>query len=169
MAKKHKAPAASYVCQDKDQTMAAIRILGDTQRELTRIETELNDEIAAITDSRKTQIEALKTRIDSLVTGIQTWCEANRAELCKDGGKTANLITGEVSWRQRPPSVGVRSVDKVLETLRNLGLSRFIRTKDELNKEAVLADPKAVQGIAGITINSGIEDFAVVPFEQEVA
>ncbi|MDT4329774.1 host-nuclease inhibitor Gam family protein [Methylomonas sp. MV1] len=169
MAKKHKAPAASYVCQDKDQTMAAIRLLGDTQRELTRIETELNDEIAAMTDSRKGQIEALKTRIDSLVTGIQTWCEANRAELCKDGGKTANLITGEVSWRQRPPSVGVRSVDKVLETLRNLGLSRFIRTKDELNKEAVLADPKAVQGIAGITINSGIEDFAVVPFEREVA
>ncbi|MDT4328530.1 host-nuclease inhibitor Gam family protein [Methylomonas sp. MS20] len=169
MAKKHKAPAALYVCQDKDQTMAAIRQLGDTQRELTRVETELNDEIAAITDSRKTQIEALKTRIDALVTGIQTWCEANRAELCKDGGKTANLITGEVSWRQRPPSVGVRSVDKVLETLRNLGLSRFIRTKDELNKEAVLADPTAVSGIVGITINSGIEDFAVVPFEREVA
>lgn len=169
MAKKHKAPAASYVCQDKEQTMAAIRILGDTQRELTRIETELNDEIAAITDSRKTQIEALKTRIDSLLNGIQTWCEANRAELCKDGGKTANLITGEVSWRQRPPSVSIRAVDKVLETLKALKLDRFIRTKEEPNKEAMLADPKTVQGIAGITINTGMEDFAVVPFEQEVA
>lgn len=169
MAKKHKAAAASYVCQDKEQTMAAIKLLGDTQRELTRIETELNDEIAAITDSRKTAIEALKTRIDSLVTGIQTWCEANRAELCKDGGKTANLITGEVSWRQRPPSVSIRAVDKVLETLKALKLDRFIRTKEEPNKEAMLADPKTVQGIAGITINSGVEDFAVVPFEQEVA
>lgn len=169
MAKKHKAPAASYVCQDKEQTMAAIRILGDTQRELTRIETELNDEIAAITDSRKTQIEALKTRIDSLLNGIQTWCEANRAELCKDGGKTANLITGEVSWRQRPPSVSIRAVDKVLETLKALKLDRFIRTKEEPNKEAMLADPKTVQGIAGVTINTGVEDFAVVPFEQEVA
>jgi phage host-nuclease inhibitor protein Gam len=49
-----------------------------------------------------------------------------------------------------------------------LGLSRFIRSKDEINKEAILADPKAVSGIVGITINSGLEDFAVVPFEQEV-
>ena len=169
MAKKHKAPAASYVCQDKEQTMAAIKLLGDTQRELTRIETELNDEIAAITDSRKTQIEALKTRIDSLLNGIQTWCEANRAELCKDGGKTANLITGEVSWRQRPPSISIRAVDKVLETLKALKLDRFIRTKEEPNKEAMLADPKTVQGIAGVTINTGVEDFAVTPFEQEVA
>ncbi|WAR43610.1 host-nuclease inhibitor Gam family protein [Methylomonas rapida] len=169
MAKKHKAPAASFVCQSKEQTQIAIKLLGDTQRELIRIETEVNDEIAAITASRKDQIEALKSRVDSLVTGIQTWCEANRAELCKDGGKTANLITGEVSWRQRPPSVSIRAVDKVLETLKALKLERFIRTKEEPNKEAMLADPKTVQGIAGITINSGVEDFAVVPFEQEVA
>ncbi|TPQ28956.1 host-nuclease inhibitor Gam family protein [Methylomonas sp. EFPC3] len=169
MAKRIKAPAATYACQTKEQTQAAICELGLAQRELTRIETEINDEIAKITDSRKVHIEALKTKIDALLNGIQTWCEANRAELCKDGGKTANLITGEVSWRQRPPSVSVRAVDKVLETLRNLGLSRFIRTKDELNKEAVLAEPKAVQGIAGITINTGVEDFAVVPFEQDIA
>ncbi|MBS3954085.1 MAG: host-nuclease inhibitor Gam family protein [Methylomicrobium sp.] len=169
MAKKHKAQAVGYVCQDKEQTQLAIKLLGDTQRELTRIETELNDEIASITDRRKTQINALKTRIDSLLNGIQTWCEANRAELCKDGGKTANLITGEVSWRQRPPSVSIRAVDKVLETLKALKLDRFIRTKEEPNKEAMLADPKTVQGIAGVTINSGVEDFAVVPFEQEIA
>ncbi|MDO8941502.1 MAG: host-nuclease inhibitor Gam family protein [Methylicorpusculum sp.] len=169
MAKKHKAPAVGYVCQDKEQTQLAIKLLGDTQRELTRIETELNDEIATITDRRKTQINALKTRIDSLLNGIQTWCEANRAELCKDGGKTANLLTGEVSWRQRPPSVSIRAVDKVLETLKALKLTRFIRTKEEPNKDAMLADPETVQGIAGVTINKGVEDFAVVPFEQEIA
>lgn len=166
---RQKAPALVYACQNKEQTMEAIRTLGDTQRELTRIETEMNDAIAEITSARKTDIEALKTRIEALLTGVQTWCEANRADLCKGGVKTANLITGEVSWRQRPPSVGIRSVDKVLETLRNLKLDRFIRSKEEPNKEAMLADPHAVSGIAGITINSGVEDFAVTPFEQEVA
>lgn len=166
---RQKAPALAYACQTKEQTMEAIRTLGDSQRELTRIETEMNDQIAEITSARKSEIEALKTRIEALVTGVQTWCEANRADLCKNGSKTANLITGEVSWRQRPPSVSIRAVDKVLETLRNLGLDRFIRSKEEPNKEAMLADPKTVQGIAGITINTGLEDFAVVPFEQEVA
>lgn len=166
--KRQKAPALAYACQTKEDTQSAICELGLVQRELVRVETEINDQIAAITDSRKVQIEALKMRSEALLKGIQTWCEAHRAELCKDGGKTANLITGEVSWRQRPPSVSIRAVDKVLETLRALGLDRFIRTKEEPNKEAMLADPKTVQGIAGVTINAGVEDFAVTPFEQEV-
>lgn len=166
---RQKVKAAAWVCQTKEQTIEAIRAMGDAQRELVRVETEINDKIAAITDARKTEIDALKTRIETLTSGIQTWCEAHRAELCSGGGKTANLITGEVSWRQRPPSVSIRAVDKVLETLRALGLARFIRSKDEPNKEAMLADPKAVAGISGITIVTGVEDFAVQPFEVEVA
>ncbi len=157
------------MCQSKELTAEAIRALGDAQRELTRVETEINDQIAAITAGRKGEIEAIKTRIETLTGGIQTWCEAHRAELLSGGGKEANLITGLVKWRQRPPSVSIRSVDKVLETLRSLGLGRFIRSKEEPNKEAMLADPKAVSGIAGITIVTGIEDFVIEPFEVEVA
>ncbi|PPD34936.1 MAG: host-nuclease inhibitor protein Gam [Methylomonas sp.] len=165
---KQKAPALEYVCQSKNDTMAAIRTLGDTQRELVRIETELNDQIAAITDSKKEVIEALKSRVKQLTSGIQTWCESNRAELCKGGTKTANLTTGVVSWRQRPPSVQIRAADKVLEALKAFGLERFIRVKPEPNKEAILAEPQAIAGIAGITIITGHEDFAVEPFEVEV-
>lgn len=166
---KQKAKAAAWVCQSKEQAIDSIRALGDAQRELTRIETEINDQVADITAGRKDEIDALKTRIETLTSGIHTWCEAHRAELCAGGGKTANLITGEVAWRQRPPSVSIRAVDKVLETLRSLGLSRFIRSKDEPNKEAMLADPKAVSGIAGISIVTGVEDFTVQPFEVDVA
>lgn len=56
----------------------------------------------------------------------------------------------------------------MLETLERLGLSRFIRTKREPNKEAMLNEPEAVKGVAGITIVQGVEDFIVTPFEQEV-
>lgn len=168
MAKKQKAKAAGFVCQSKDQTIESIRALGDAQRELTRLETEINDQVAEITAARKEEIDALRTLIETLTSGIHTWCEAHRAELCASGGKTANLITGEVAWRQRPPSVSIRAVDKVMETLRALGLSRFIRNKEEPNKEAMLADPKSVSGIAGINIVTGVEDFAVTPFEVDV-
>lgn len=169
MATKQKAKAAPWVCQSKDQTIEAIRALGDAQRELTRVETHINDQIAAITDAHKGEIDALKQRIDTLVDGIQLWCEAHRSELLAGGGKTANLITGQVIWRQRPPSVSIRNVEKVLETLRALGLVQFIRNKEEPNKEAMLAEPKAVSGIAGITIVTGVEDFVIEPFEVEVA
>lgn len=168
MATRKKLQAAPFVCQSKEQTMDAIRTLGDTQRELTRLETEINDQIAAITAARKEEINALRAREESLSLGIQGWCEANRAQLLKDGGKEANLVTGLVKWRCRPPSVSIRGVDKVLETLRALGLGRFIRTKDEPNKEAMLAEPRAVSGVAGITIVSGVEDFVIEPFEVDV-
>lgn len=167
MAKAKKA-AAVYVCQTKVEVQQAIKLLGDTQRELLRLETTMNDEIANIAAHHKEQVDALKTRIDALMNGIQFWCEANRTALCAEGGKTANFITGEVSWRQRPPSVTVRAADKVIETLEKLGLGRFVRQKKEVNKEAVLADPASVAGIAGLTVVKGVEDFAVVPFEVDV-
>ena len=164
---RNKRPAAAYVCQSRDETQTAIRELGDAQRELTRIETRINDAIAAITAEHKETIAALRERIDTLTGGIQLWCEAHRAELTANG-KTANLVTGEVGWRQRPPSVCVRQAEKVIETLKALRLTRFLRDKTEVNKEAVLAEPAAVSGIAGITVVTGIEDFSVTPFEIEV-
>ncbi|MDR3351748.1 MAG: host-nuclease inhibitor Gam family protein [Zoogloeaceae bacterium] len=166
--KKAKAPAALYVCQSREETQGAIRELGDVQRELIRIETEINDAIAKITDEKKSEIDALNTRINTLTSGIQLWCEAHRADLTGHGGKTANLVTGEVSWRQRPPSVSIRQQDKVIETLKALHLARFLREKTEVNKEAILAEPAAVAGVAGITVVTGVEDFSVTPFEIEV-
>ncbi|EIW8338268.1 host-nuclease inhibitor Gam family protein, partial [Salmonella enterica] len=40
-------------------------------------------------------------------------------------------------------------------------------TKEEVNKEAVLADPAAVKGIVGITVKQATESFYVDPFEQD--
>ncbi|ELU7122231.1 host-nuclease inhibitor Gam family protein, partial [Escherichia coli] len=102
-------------------------------------------------------------------SGIQTWCEAHRDELTGNGKvKFANLTTGEVQWRNRPPSVSIRGADNVIELLRRLGLERFIRVKEEINKDAILNEKEAVKNIPGITIKSDIEDFSIIPFEQDV-
>ncbi|EPC4825652.1 host-nuclease inhibitor Gam family protein, partial [Salmonella enterica] len=86
----------------------------------------------------------------------------------KGGSKTANLITGEVAWRTKPDSVSIKGVELVLETLKKLKLDRFIRRKEEVNKDAILADKKAVENIKGISIVSGKEVFSITPFEQEI-
>ena len=165
---KQKTRAIVHACQSREQTIDAIRELGDARRELLRIETEINDALAAATARRQDKIDALKQRIEGLTEGIATWCAANRAALCPGGVKTANLVTGEVSWRIRPPSVSIRSAEKVLAKLKALGLQRLIRTAEAPNKEAMLADPRAVDGIAGISIVTGVEDFAIAPFEIDV-
>ena len=164
-----KAAASLYVVQSKEQAIEAIKCLGDIQRELIRLETEMNDQIAIITASFSSNIETLKQKSTQLQKGIQIWCEANRDELTNNGKiKTANLVTGEVQWRNRPPSCIIRSVENVIKTLKQLGLNRFVRTKEEVNKEAILNEPNIVAHIPGITIKKDVEDFAIVPFEQEV-
>lgn len=166
---KIKAVATLPACQSKSQVQDFIRTIGDKNRELSRLETTMNDEIAEITNSYAEKINPLKLEIEQLTGAVQIWCEANRIKLLEKGLKTANLITGEVSWRIRPPSVNIRGKEAVIEKLKSLGLTQFIRTKEEPNKEAILEDVQAVKDVKGITIVSGVEDFIINPFEVEVA
>jgi phage host-nuclease inhibitor protein Gam len=164
---KLKSAAKAYACQSRQETQRDIKIIGDVQRQLVRIEADMNDEIAKLNKAAAPRIDALRARLQELQGGVQTWCEANREDICGKG-KTANLITGEVNWRQRPPSVSVRKPEEVIATLQGLGMDRFVRVKDEINKEAILAEPAAVAGIKGISINTGIEDFVITPFEVDL-
>lgn len=163
-----KLQAEAYVPQTHDDCAADIRAIGDLQRQLTVAQAEMNDRIAAITETYQPVLESIKEQIKPLQAGVQVWCEANRDGLTRGGKvKTVNFTTGEVQWRQRPPSVSVRGVDAVLSMLSELGLSRFIRVKNELNKEAILNEPEAVRGVPGITLQVGVEDFVITPLEIE--
>lgn len=158
------------VPQSKNDCAESIRLIGDLQRDFERERAAMNDDIAAITQRHQPVLADLTQRMEALQSGVQAWCEAHRVALCGEDdkfGKTANLITGEVSWRQRPPSVSIRGIDTVLETLQRTGLGRFIRAKNEPNKEAMLNEPEAVRGIAGISIVTGVEDFIITPFEAK--
>lgn len=163
-----KSVALIEVPQDKDAVAFNINEIGRLSRESLTLKAAMNDEIASITDKYTEQLTALDKQIDELTKGVQSWCEANRDELTNSGKtKTGRFNTGEVQWRQKPPSVVVRGVDSVIENLKNLKLGRFIRVKEEINKEAILNEPLAVKGVAGLTIKTGVEDFVISPFEQE--
>lgn len=164
-----KSTAGTYAPQTKEDCARDIKQIGDLTRQVARIEADMNDQIAKLTEAVQQSVAPLKERLETMQKGVQTWCEANRDSLT-DGGKvkSANLITGIIQWRQRPPSCTVRGADTVIETLKRLGLGRFVRTKEEVNKEAILNETDAARGVAGITINSGIEDFVIEPFEQNL-
>ena len=165
-----KTAAAAYASQSRDDVARDIRSIGDLSRELTRQEASMNDGIAEITERHSAALTDLKVRIQRLQSGVQAWCEAHRDEITEGRRvKSAGFITGEVQWRQRPPSVALRGLDAIIETLKRLGLGRFVRIKEEVNKDAILNEPAAVAGVAGISVVSGIEDFIVVPFEQEAS
>ena len=164
-----RAPAATFpVPQNRDETNAAIDRIGALQRQRVKMHADKDARLAAINEAVKLQIEPIDTEIRSLSSGIQAWCESHRTELTREGKvKFHDFASGTVKWRMRPPKVTLRAVDMVIDLLRAAGLLQFIRTKEEVNKEAVLADPAAVAGIRGITVEQG-EDFVVEPFETKL-
>lgn len=168
MATKLKSVAAAWVAQSKADVESGIRKIGRAQRAMQHIEAEMNDELAKIKERHEKQAEPHRLEIDRLQKGVQAWCESNRAQLTNNEKvKTAGFNTGNVSWRVRPPSCGIRGAEAVIDALKRLGLGRFIRSKEEINKEAILNEPDAVKGVAGITINQG-EDFNIEPFGDEL-
>ncbi|MCL7726132.1 host-nuclease inhibitor Gam family protein [Actinobacillus pleuropneumoniae] len=164
-----KSATQTAIYQSRDEVQSAIKEIGDKQRELLRLSTEMNDELAAISERYAPLLETIKDDLKPMQKGVQMWCEVHRNELTDNGKcKTGSFITGEVQWRIKPPSVRVRNAEAVIEALEGFGLHAFIRNRQEVNKEAVLADPEAVSAIEGISINSGEEEFIIKPFEQEV-
>lgn len=173
MAKKptrHKTAATAVaVPQSRDQVTEYIREIGERQREIIRIETAMNDELATVKERYEAEAQPHQARIDALTQGLLVWSDANRDALTQGGKtKTAVFPSGEVAWRMRPPSVRVTGQEAVLDILRRSGLVRFIRTKDEVNKEAILNEPAAVASVPGISIQQG-EDFVVTPFQAELS
>lgn len=160
------------VPQSRAEAVYAIAQIGQSQRELSRIEAAMNDELSAIKQRYEEEAAPFKKQIGALTAGVQTWCEANRSVLT-DGNKTktVNLSSGVVKWRMTPPSVkiGRGLIGAVLASIRKAGLADlFIRTSDELNKEAILAAPEKVAKIGGLSIHQA-EEFVIEPYAEEIA
>lgn len=162
--KKIKSKAQAYASQSREDAQADIKTIGDLQREHMRLTADLNDAVGNLTEAAAPTLKDLSEQIARLQLGVQTWCEAHREELCGKG-KSANLITGEVTWRTRPPSVNVKGEEAVIALLKAKGLTGFVHTKESVNKQAMLNDKEKVRGLPGVTIVTDIEDFSIVPFE----
>lgn len=157
------------VPQSLAEVNEAVAEIGRRQRERDRIQAEMNDNLAAMRAEYEAMARPHAERIAALTHGVAMYCEAHRDVLTNSGKtKTARLASGEVSWRMRPPSVVPRGgLAGVIDTLKRLGLTRFLRIKEELDKDAILADPKAVEGIKGLAISQR-EDFVIKPDSTEL-
>jgi len=154
--------------QNRDETAEYIAEIGRLQRQRQRIEADMNDEIARVKEKFEALAQPLGDDIRQLSKGVQTWCDANRAQLTGGGKvKFAQLPTGKINWRTRPPKVNLKGKEVIIETLKRLGLTRFVRTIEEVNKEAMLAEPEVAVSVSGVSITQG-EDFVITPYETEL-
>jgi phage host-nuclease inhibitor protein Gam len=167
--KKIKIDAVSFrVPQSHDETVDFIAEIGRLQRDRERIQADMNDEIAKIKERYEAQALPLAEKIKALSSGVQTWCEGNRDTLTQSNKtKTVVLASGKINWRMRPPKISLRGKEKILEELKKMGLKRFIRLIEEINKEAMLAEPNVASTVPGVSIEQS-EDFVITPYETEL-
>ena len=188
-ANRTKSPAVSVpVPLDRDDCASYLTRMGDLLRRHNHVKADYEARIALLREECAPILAGLQDQISALLKGVQTWCEGHRPELTNGRRvKTVNLITGEVGWRQLPPKVSARDVEGILAALRQMALNDYIRVEESLNKEAVLALASAVerlrpddnsetaqrlrthwslvQGIRGLTVVRGVEDFFATPAE----
>lgn len=175
--KKSKTAAANLrVPQSPEEAAAFVGFIGAKAREVARIETAMNDEIAAAKEAAAKLSTPLNAEIAALTEGLRVYCDANRERLT-DGGKVKfhEFWSGKVEWRHRPPSVrmspGIKAEDVIAwceaQEDHPEYAERFVRVKKELDKDALRASPMA-DDIPGVIIGSAGEDFTVAPFETTI-
>lgn len=171
---RHKTRAANLpVPQTREQAQQSVTRIGQLQRDLTRMEVAMNDVIAAAKAKFEEKAAPLNGDLDAITEGLRVWADANRDELT-DGGKTktADLGTGKIAWRMRPPSVrapkAAEKLAEVIAWLRKRKLERFIRVSEEIDREAMLREPALVAAAPGVSIASAGEDFIVEPVAAEL-
>jgi len=153
---------------DKTEATAMLKSIGEMQRCVVHIQADMNDQLVAIKGEFGAKAKPLNAEIQAKFLGLQAWAESNKSDLLTGKAKTARLDTGKIGWRMPPPSVRITGGIKVaLERLKRMNLNRFIRQKDEINKDAILADTDAVKDIKGVNIIQK-EEFWIKSFESEI-
>jgi phage host-nuclease inhibitor protein Gam len=164
-----RAAETAPVPRDMAEAAEAVARIGAIERELTLAGAVLAEVIALAKQDAEAQAAPLKAEMELLARGLQIWAEAHREALTGGGrSKTVKLATGEIAWRERPPSVRLRDVDAVLETLRAMQLGRFIRERHEVDREAMLREPGLAATVPGVTIGSAGEEFVVRPTQADL-
>jgi len=169
MARKKAVKRTSVIAPKSIREVAVlIRQVGEHQRKLTQIQTDANNQIEKIKKQAMERSLGHQQRIDQLFEGIFIFAQANRDGLTEKGKKkTVSLPTGDILWRLTPPAVSLKGVEKVIKLCQTRGLARFIRVKKEVDREAMLKEPKVAGKIPGVTIRQK-EEFVVKPSEVEI-
>jgi phage host-nuclease inhibitor protein Gam len=166
---KTKTVANHQIPTSRQDLVDKIAELGRQERIRNKIENDMNNSITKTKQRYEEEAEPVNEAIKTLTAGIQAYCEVHRDELT-DGGKqkTVNLPSGTISWRKCPPSVRITKKENVIELLKKKKLIRFIRIKEEINKDKILDEQAAVTGIKGIAIVKEKEELSIEPYEVKL-
>lgn len=156
-------PAPTRV-RTQDQAAAVVGRIGAAQAQLGRLKAALDVAVAQANLAYETAAAPLRTAIAADTELLRGYFDANRASLLTGGKKSVALSTGTIGVKKTTAKLVVADVDALLKRLEeDRKLRRFIRTKSEIDRAALLAEPKVAVTIDGVSIEGGEDAFFVKP------
>ncbi len=156
-------PAPTKV-RTPDQAAAVVGQIGGAQVQLSRLKASLDVAVAQANLAYETAAAPLRTAITTDTELLRGYFDANRSTLLTGTKKSVALSTGMIGLKKTTAKVVVADVDALLTLLeQDRKLRRFIRTKSEIDRAALLAEPKVAATIKGVSIEGGEDAFFVKP------
>ena len=105
----------------------------------------MDEQIQAVREQYEAQLAAQNADLDQRMTLARFWSEANPQEF--GAARSIETVHGVVGWRTGQPALKTLpgwTFDRVLQTLKTMGVLGYIRVKEEVHKQNLLADREAL-------------------------
>jgi|GEM_PF-3445722 len=146
MASRAKAPSLP----DERSFVATVDAVACTSTMISLLEARRDRALQRVQASYAAKLAPLITQRDQMLTLAEKYAEEHRAELLPKGSKSVETGLATYGFRlgnRMVKPIGRSSVELVLSLLLGRKLFRFIRTKQELNKEAILSAYRDSDGV----------------------
>ena len=139
------------IIADLKQTEGALAEIAAIEREVSAIESEMQEAIDKAKTTANQKSEALLARKKTLSDAIGVYATLNRQELFAKA-KSLDLGIGVIGFRASASVVQIRGITAkmTLEKLHQYNLTDGIRIKEEVNKEAALGWPDERLELVGL-------------------
>jgi phage host-nuclease inhibitor protein Gam len=125
-----------------ESLVAEITALKNNQRLLTA---QMDSQIQNIRQFYEPQLASQSQSLEEKIELARSWAEANPDQF--GTARSIEMVHGVVGWRLGQPALKTLAGwtwDRVKDALKAIGASAYIRTKEEVNKQNLLADRDVV-------------------------
>ncbi len=148
--------------------------LGGLKVHISKAEANMNAKMQALRQKFDEETQDDRAKAEFIEKEIEQYCIINHAKF--DRQRTIELTHGSIGFRTNPPKVNQLnkkySVQTSLELIKRIFTGKYLRTKEEIDKEAILTDyaTKAItdEQIAGVglRIDQGEKFFCEPKWEE---
>lgn len=153
MSTRAKKAALKSTLKSKDDLQQALSRYATLTLMKESVELETEAEVKAVMERLKSRLEAFSAEMEELFEQIELYTRKHRDELFTGDAKTKTVGGHEIGFRIGNPTVGTRKgvtqkglLMQLLEHDDETWADKYIRYKQELNKEAILAEYDAATG-----------------------